>query len=294
LARDVSQAIFPVTRSAVNPVFQKQFENPATFRPTLIAIVNEPIPLAVDDYLRAAPYLNPDRATQLLTDATEAGFLASGNGSGFTITDSGREAMDEVNDVFYRYLDELDVLPEEGMDTLAGLLKQLVKNSLKADEPADKWAIVNMHNFHPKAEYAPLAKIDQYLDDLNAFRDDAHIASWQSYGLSGRTWETLSFVWQDQASSAAELVEKLPFRGFDEAAYAQSLTELTERGWVQETPEGFRVTEKGQSVRQEAEDVTNRTFFEPWAVLDHAEQTRLRRLLIRLKIDLQDLAEEVQ
>jgi hypothetical protein len=60
---------------------------------------------------------------------------------------------------------------------------------------------------------------------------------------------------------------------------------------VEKTPDGYRVTEKGQALRQEAEDATDQYFFAPWACLSGDEKVQLHDLLTRLKNELNELAE---
>ncbi len=151
-----------------------------------------------------------------------------------------------------------------------------------------------MHNCHPEKSYSSLAQIDQYLDDLNAFRDDVHIAAWQPYEIDGRSWETFTFVWRGEVSSAAELVERLPFRGYEEADYTQSLELLTELGWLKKSDDHYKLTKKGQAVRKKAEETTDRYFFAPWDQLSSSETFRLRTLLTRTRLRLESLAEEQQ
>jgi hypothetical protein len=145
----------------------------------------------------------------------------------------------------------------------------------------------------PSQEYASLAQIDQCLDYLNAFRDDAHLAAWQPYGVSGHAWEAFTFVWRGDAHTAAELAEKLPRRGHSAPAYAEALSDLAGRGWVEETSDGYayRITEKGRTLRQQAEEATDRYFFAPWTSLNNVEIAQLHTLLTRLRDSLQTAAE---
>jgi hypothetical protein len=183
-------------------------------------------------------------------------------------------------------------LPDEDLSQVSDFLDRLIKASLDAAEPSEKPSTMMMHNTHPKTKYPTLAKIDMQLDDLRAFRDDSHIASWRPYGVDGRTWETLSFVLQGEAKTASMLVERLPLRGYEEDDYANSLEQLADRGLVQKDAGEFKPTEDGKTLRLEAEETTNRIFFEPWQVLEENEQTQLRNLLIRMKINLENLAEK--
>jgi DNA-binding MarR family transcriptional regulator len=195
-----------------------------------------------------------------------------------------------VNDSFYKRLGELEVLTDEELQEVSDILDRLIKASLEAEEPQEKPTTKTMHHAHPETEYALLARIDMQLDDLRAFRDDAHIASWRPYEVDGRTWESLSFIWQGEANSASKLKELLPFRGYEEDDYAKSLTKLVELGLIKKGDDGFALSSKGESLRLEAEETTDRVFFKPWQVLEDNEQTRLRNLLIRMKINLENLA----
>lgn len=159
------------------------------------------------------------------------------------------------------------------------------------NEQEQMWPLANSHRFHPDTTYGPLAKIDQHLDDLNAFRDDAHLAAWQPYEIDGRSWEAFTLVWEGKAQTAEDLAEKLPNRGYSAGDYAGSLAELVERGWLAPANGGYRLTEEGQQLRQAAEEATNHYFYTPWAILDENEQVQLRNLLIQLKLKVEQLAE---
>jgi hypothetical protein len=187
-------------------------------------------------------------------------------------------------------LGELSVLTEEELTQIETLLSKVVQACLDAPEPDGKRSLFRTHQGHLDQEYAPLARIDQRLDDLNAFRDDVHIAAWKPYDVSGSAWETLTFVWRGDARTAEELCEKLPFRGYDVKARAADLAHLASRGWVEEVDGGYQVTEKGQALRQQAEEATDSYFFAPWACLSTYEVIQLHDLLTRLRSGLQELA----
>jgi DNA-binding MarR family transcriptional regulator len=177
------------------------------------------------------------------------------------------------------------------MKQLNDLLYCLVEATLEAREPEEKWAIAYSRWTDP-GEGAPGAvKADQYLTDLIRFRDDAHIAAWKPYGVRAHGWEALTFVWRGEAHTAEGLAEELPRRGHSAEVYAEALSDLARRGWVEETPDGYRVTEKGQALRQQAEEATNSHFFAPWATLSDAENAQLQGLLTQLRSNLQEMAE---
>ncbi len=290
---DVGRGITPVTRSAVNSLFEEYFEEPRYFFPILLATGNEPEPYSAEEYINRNPYTNPRQSTETLEEISKSGFMIDGTGA-YRVSEQGHKALFEVNDAFYNRLGELEVLSDDELERAVGFLERLVQASLDAVEPQDKLAMVNTHNCHPDTEYPWMARIDMLIDDLRAFRDDAHVAAWRPYEISGRTWETLGYVRQGDARTASNLAETLSFRGYGEEDYAKSLKELTNLGWIQNAVDGFEATEQGKTVRQDAEETTDRIFFEPWRVLDGAELTQLRGLLIRIKINLENLAEKVE
>jgi predicted transcriptional regulator len=287
----VAQAIFPVTRDGINEVFSKYFANPQAFFPTLMAYGAQPEPMTVTDYSTRYPYTKSERALEILEQAAAGGHLSQ-DGDSFTITSQGKESIVQVNDVFYKTLGEIDPLPEQESAELAGLLATLVEASQATAEPKVKWALANMHGCHPEKTYGSLVQIDQSIDDLNAFRDDTHIASWQSYGVSGRDWDALTLLWRGQAQTAAGLAEELQAKGYSADEYGQSLDELAGRGWLEMTKEGVQLSDQGRQIRQEAEQTTDRYFFAPWQELGDGRLLRLHTLLVQMKLGLLALADE--
>ena len=129
-----------------------------------------------------------------------------------------------------------------------------------------------------------LYRILQYLADLNAFRDDCHVAAWRPYGVGGDAWEALTFVWRGEAHAAEELVEKLPFRGYDVADYTGTLEALAAKGWLAAGDDGaYKMTGEGEKVRQEAEDATDRWYYAVWETLGEGEVDEFGGLLRRLR-----------
>ena len=252
----------------------------------------EPDPISAARMGIRDPYTNPEQYDNLLNELAKVGFLASQEDREYRFTDEGRIALQEVNHAFYTRLGELSPLPTEELAQLEGLMSKIVEASLDAAEPDDKWCISTSHQGHPSQKYAHLAQVDQHLDDLNAFRDDVHLAAWKPYDVSGHAWEALTFVWRGEASTADELTEKLPFRNHPVEANTAALAHLADRGWVEETEDGYRATEKGQALRQQAEEATDRYFFAPWACLSIAENVQLHNLLTRLRNGLQEMTKD--
>jgi predicted transcriptional regulator len=291
LAREVSQGINRATRDVVTPLMEKHgLDRPGfafmlitarRFAPELVSAARLGI---------RGPYAGPAQYERLLAQVTEAGLMTPKADGEYGFTEKGRAVLEEVEGVFYTRLGELSPLPGEDLAQLEGRLKQLVEACLDAEEPANKLCISLTHQGDVTQEYGVLAKIDQHLDDLNAFRDDAHLAAWQPYDVSGHGWDALTFVWRGDANTASALAEALPFRGHSAEDYAEAFADLASRGWVEKAEEGYQITERGAALRQEAEEATDRYFFAPWAVLTGRDRTLLYDQLMRLRDNLQEMA----
>jgi hypothetical protein len=294
LANSAAAAINPVTRNVIGPAFNEIFgeNNGRFFFITLQAAGVSPDAFHPEDFVARFPYANIERVTQNFKDAAEAGFLNNHGDGSFTITEQGKKATNAINEVFYGALGKIEALPDNAMERLEGLLNQLVQAALEAETLGDKTPLVISHKGHTHPDAALLARIDQHLDDLNAFRDVSHIAAWASdHDIPGRTWETLAFVHSGRENTAVGIAERLPFRGYSEEDYAASLAQLVDLGWIEDGSEGYVATEKGNKVRQTAEEKTNKNFYAPWSALENNQLNQLRVGLIRLKLRLESLVE---
>ena len=132
-----------------------------------------------------------------------------------------------------------------------------------------------------------MVRIDQYLSDLAAFRDDAHLAAWQSHSIEGHIWEAFTYLWRGEVTTLAGLYHKLERRGNSQDEYKQALENLIKRGWVKEEAGEYRVTPPGQDVRQAVEEATDRYFYGAWSCFSQGEKEELQTLLNLLRDGLQ-------
>ena len=165
-----------------------------------------------------------------------------------------------------------------GVSVTACMVRPQVEASHAAPEPPGKWSFRLSRRIDPGQATPVLVWIDQYLSDLNAYRDDAHLAAWRPYNISGATWEAFTRLWRG-ARTLDDVCEQLAFRGHARTAYAAALIELVVRGWLEADSDGYRVTAAGLAVRQEAEAATDRYFYAPWRCLSDSETDELRALL---------------
>jgi hypothetical protein len=185
-------------------------------------------------------------------------------------------------------------LADDKMAEIAALLKKLVMAVEAGAEPPAIWPLEHSRATDPGEGSSYAAQIDQYLTDLYFFREGAHIAAWEPYGVAGYIWETLTFLWneEEEANTGAALAERLQGRGYTEEEYTAALGVLVEKGWAEKTGDGYQITEKGRQIRDEGEAETDRICFSSWGGLNEAEQAKLYTLLTRLKARLVELAEE--
>jgi ribosomal protein S19E (S16A) len=295
MAQDVSQAMYTLTRSTVTPLMEKHGLDQLGFFYFLMAARSfEPDPLSVARLVIRGPYTNPAQYAKGLAELAEVGHLKPLENDEYRLSAQGRAALREITHAIFTRLGEIPALPEQDMSQLANLLDKLVQASLEAQEPDSKWCITKSHNMHPDQEYAPLAQIDQHIDDLGAFRDDAHLAAWKPYGVSGPAWEAITFLWRGEVHTVQELIEKIPYRKRSAETYTQGLEDMIARGWMEKVDEGYQLTQQGQALRQQAEDETDRYFFAPWACLDSTGNAQLHDLLTQLKDKLQEMVEDTQ
>ena len=105
------------------------------------------------------------------------------------------------------------------------------------------------------------------------------MAAWRPLRVSGHAWEAFALIGAGQATSAADVYAKLPFRGYSEEEYASSLQMLVQRGWLANAGDNFAVTPAGEQVRAQVEEHTDAYFYAPWSTLSDAEMDEVRQLL---------------
>jgi hypothetical protein len=296
LCNEASQAIYTVTRRFVTPTIQETGMNvPRAMYSLLMARAVEPQPISVQRVWRRYPYATRSSWEQTLTSLAERQLLEVQSGADYQLTAGGRALVSRVLKEFHAGLAEIEKsiepeYPATDVERLAAVLNRLIVACLNA--PIEIATLKDSHGLIPNG--STLAQIDQALDDLNAFRDDAHLAAWQPLSISGQAWELFTFLWRGEVKNADEMTEKAAARGHSREAYQSALGDLIGRGWVRAASESvFEVTEVGRQIREEAEAATERNFYTPWQVLNDVEVVDLQQLLTRLKTVLAHTAEAV-
>ena len=282
LIRETSFSIYPIIQD-ITYLFEEYFRERKFFQSTFLAYCIKPKPLTPELYCKRSPYVNPISVNRLLVETKDAGFLKFIGEDEYMITESGTAGIEAIHDTFYKRINEMNEFPQEKLKRLIDILTKLVKACSKVKFNSGNVCFNASYYGHPKIVNGTLAQVDQLLDDINAFRDDAHIAAWTPVGVSGHTWEVLTFIWNGEANTVDKLVEKLPFRNYDRDDYIKTLEDLTQRGWIQSGEDGYSITDQGKAIRDKAEADTNKNFFLPWKELTDDEVNHLRELLQGLK-----------
>ncbi len=300
LGSETSQAIYKLTRPIVNPLTEELgLSQGGRLFALLSARSYEPEPLSPDRFNRRTPYASTDSTWALLPvqELAERDLLAAQADGSYRLTAGGRAVIARLLKEFYAGLAGIEqtiepTCPAADLDRTATLLEKIVTASFTA--PIEKWSLMTTHHLAFNAEVTVLARIDQALDDLTAFRDDAHLAAWQPHHIAGQAWELFTFLWRGEVKNADEMAEKAAARGHSREAYQSALGDLIGRGWVRAAGENaYEVTANGRQIREEAEIVTDRNFYTPWLTLSETETSDMRDLLARLKTALAQSAEAV-
>lgn len=251
-------------------------------------------PLNPEYFVGRSPYTNAYLLWEKrFQDMIENGVVVKTD-SGYELTPQTIENYALVNTTFYTLLGDIAESLQTDLKKLAILLKQVTDACLNAPNPPGTKLLQAVKSGTSGVAYNLLAEIDHYYDLLNAFRDDCHIAAWQPHQIMGYVWEALTFLWREEVNSLKTLTEKLQFRGYNDTDYANALKELVERGWLAQDDETYNLTPLGKQIRDEAEHLTDRYFYTPWATLTEADVNTLRDLLSQFKDELVMLVEAKQ
>ncbi len=260
-----------------------------------IAYARGDSPVRAADAARHVPFSGEDFFSQRLAGAAERGFLEQVGDDGYRLSARGRELVDRLQGGVDAALADAPV-DVEAAEAVTGALRKHVEGCLGCD--IEKPNLSYSRRFDPGADAPVLQRLRRAVNDLNAFRDDAHTAAWRELGVSGHEWEAFSHVWGekvwgDSVATAAEVAEKLGFRGYDANEYREALEASVGRGWLAHDGDRYVVTEEGRRVREAAEAKTDELFFEGW---QHGaeESESLRATMKSLAEQLKETAPQPQ
>lgn len=237
-------------------------------------------PMTVERMRERIPYMSAAAVREQLDASVERGMLES-DAAGYRLSQAGRSFVVDLVDRINAGLREraTDIPQAERLVELLGRQVEAICAAPGIEAPS----ILGSRSFDPGPSASAPERLRRYLQDLNAWRDDAHVAAWRQHESDGHAWEVFSHVWGekvwgDPVTDAAQAAEKLGFRGYSEADYGAALEGLRERGWLERDDSGYRISAAGRSLREAAEVATDHHFFGPWQ-LSASEADELRQLL---------------
>ena len=244
----------------------------------------DPEPLTVDHLRVRAIWSAPSLVAALLELMASEQWLDR-RGSDYHLTASGRAILDRSTTRRADVITSAHLsMPADHLDRLAALLTQIIDTSLRSPTPPGTWCLRYSHHRAPAESASTLLRIFYVFTDLNAFRDDAHMASWRDHHIDGYVWETFSHVLRDTATTADQLCDQLAYRGYACEDFAAALAELTSRGWLASSAEGAISTDQGRAIHLAAEQRTNDYFYAPWQALGDDSLQELLTLLHELDV----------
>jgi len=269
------------------PAMEKAADNAGAERGVwgllISALTFEPETISNDRLQRRNPYQN---YTYLLADAAGQGFFEIEEAGVYRLTDLGRTVGNEIILAAYARLQTFEPLRVEQMQYLSLLLRRLVVASHTSPEPPGKWCLTHARRIDPGQNAPLIIQVDQYLSDLAAYRDDAHLAAWQPLDFDGPTWEAFTLLWRGEAADLDGLLKKLAHRRFAREVYAAALQKLEARRLIERDSGAWKLTAAGKRLRQTAEDTTDEYFFAPWDCLEPEDLEALGTLLPSLAREL--------
>jgi DNA-binding PadR family transcriptional regulator len=239
----------------------------------------EPDPVSVGIIRVRSPYTSIPVVASSLASLKEHGFLDPAGVDTFHINRKGLEAVKELNQSIYASISSIQTLPPKEMTELVTRLKELSDACFHAPEPPGKWCLLHSRRQDPGVTAPLMVRIDQHLSELAAYRDDAHLASWKNLVDDGHAWDILTYLWSEKESTLEEINNALSRRGNSLSQTKQSLVSLFKKHWVEITGETICISSLGSTIRETAEENTNRFFYAPFLNYNEFQLTRTFELI---------------
>jgi len=254
----------------------------------LPALTFDPGIISAEKLRIRSPYTSARRYQAGLEELVAGGFLIVDprNDLAYRLSPAGRQVVLAVIQAGYDCMQTLQPLDAGELETLAKTLYKLVYACLDASEPPGQWSISHSRRIDPGEDAPDMVRIDQYLSDLAAYRDDSHLAAWQIHEIEGHAWEALTVLWRKEPFTLDALCEQLAHRGFTTEEYQTALADLIKRGWVNHDDGDYCLTELGAEVREGTEADTDGYFYRPWLLFSDQAIRNLQKQLSRLQTAL--------
>lgn len=241
-----------------------------------------------EEFQKRDPYSNPQVFEKTFAILNFKGWIEPTTDNTYRATDRARQAARTIIEAGDAHLNPFESQTTVNLKRLSLLLKQLTMANEFAPVPPEKWATIR--RFRVAEKSSPwITQIRESLMELYAYRDDCHYAaSHPHFGRGGIIWLVLNTLWKNATVTAENIAESMSFRGYEISSYEVALEAAVQIGWATRTnvPGAYQITQAGRSVREQAEQLTNKYFYAPWSVLTREELAELYDLLLHLKEQL--------
>ena len=206
-------------------------------------------------------------ATYRTSDEPLRGSAAAGESLGlitwtagrWSLTDTGRAALDDFRRAIEAHYASLSPIPGDELEQLADLLDQAFRAAASSAEPTTREHTPRAARHRWREPSSAMARLDAAVFGLWMVRDDSHVQAWRDAGLPGPAVDVLTKLWRTEAKT----IEELSGVGRPDADTRAVLQQLRDAGLVGPGPD-LRLTAKGTGTRERIEAETDRYFFAPW------------------------------
>lgn len=254
-----------------------------------------PHPFTLAQFMRVFPYGLAQVTEARFAAAIRQGYLTAQGQGEYCATALGENvAISRVFQAANRAIAprhrRLHLMPDEALQRLVHLLARLVGAAFATPEPPSPFIMA-----HKRAAYERAGMRDALEGfvarclELEGYRDDAYITTWQAKQIEGHAWEAFDQLARDGALTFDDLHARVSGRGVPPDLHAEDVLVLIGRGWVKESAGVLHITPAGKQVRAEVETETERLFFAPWSCLNESELDELANLATQLRGRLQSV-----
>ena len=235
----------------------------------------EPSPVSASLLTIRSPYTSPNLYEATLSNLAQLGYLVAAEPGGYLLSTQGLQTVKTALSAVYASLGSIQPLEVTKMMDLGSRLNELADACLNAPDPPGTWSIQHTHRLDPGNKVPMMARIDQFMSELCAFRDDAHLAAWRAYETSGHAWDILTYLWQNNSANASQINFALARRGNSFETTLKAVDHLVHKSWVVKKDDSLLITPFGIEIRQTAEETTERFFLAPFKYFpdDYLTQT---------------------
>lgn len=291
------QALWPISlklQYAFQPVVAeamhaagKRLELPGTAVDVLAFVLGnfDVVPLSAELIWQRMPYKSLSIYRRMVSTLVLHGLLHQSDRYGYFLTEKARTLGWQLFAAKHERLRQIGGLSAREQFELATLLHRLQHQArVMPGLPDRRWLM--SRNAYLQHDAAPMARVEAYLADLNAYRDDCYLYAWQPLGVSGQVWEVLNLLWKYGSQSLVQVQERLHGRGYSATEFEQALADLQARRWVSVSGSAdtavYAITVAGRQLCQQVETETDQHFYAPWTVLSDGDLFRLESLTVYL------------